>query len=132
MRHTSADKLWDPKAFAVATAATACAAAAMSGMDEIDDSSNAGATDFPLFTAGLDLAGGPLASFSLSLDTCFSLEDMMIWQSKRQTPKKRTSHSKKRLRSTHKNLKAVENHYPCPNCGKPKLSHRLCDHCLTY
>jgi large subunit ribosomal protein L32 len=55
-----------------------------------------------------------------------------LWNhSGRKTPKKRTSYSRKRMRSTHKRLKAIQNHYDCPACGAPKLTHRLCPKCLS-
>ena len=45
-------------------------------------------------------------------------------------PKKRTSHSKKRMRMTHKYLKPKHHYTVCPNCNNLKLLHVLCGHCL--
>jgi len=45
-------------------------------------------------------------------------------------PKKRTSHSKKRLRMTHKWPQNKENIEVCFYCGRPKLMNILCKHCL--
>lgn len=45
-------------------------------------------------------------------------------------PKKRTSHSKKRMRSAHKYLRPRCDFIPCPKCSNLKLMHVLCGHCL--
>ena len=45
-------------------------------------------------------------------------------------PKKRTSHSKKRMRMTHKYPKPIQNYTTCPKCQNLKLLHVLCGHCL--
>ena len=45
-------------------------------------------------------------------------------------PKKRTSHSKKRLRMTHKWPQNKQNIELCFYCGRPKLMNILCQHCL--
>ena len=45
-------------------------------------------------------------------------------------PKKRTSHSKKRMRMTHKYLKPRHHYTVCPSCNNLKLLHVLCGHCL--
>ena len=52
--------------------------------------------------------------------------DPILWA----TPKKRTSHSKKRLRMTHKWLKPIHHYTFCSKCGNPKLLHVLCGHCF--
>ncbi|KAI8356193.1 hypothetical protein BD560DRAFT_406808 [Blakeslea trispora] len=44
-------------------------------------------------------------------------------------PKKKTSHSKKRMRASNKGLKQKENVTTCPACGSNKLLHHLCGHC---
>ncbi|RUS19843.1 hypothetical protein BC937DRAFT_86822 [Endogone sp. FLAS-F59071] len=44
-------------------------------------------------------------------------------------PKKKTSHSKKRMRASNKGLRNLENIITCPGCGNPKLMHHLCVHC---
>ena len=45
-------------------------------------------------------------------------------------PKKRTTRSKKRLRMTHKWPKNKQGIEMCFYCGRPKLMHILCKHCL--
>ena len=45
-------------------------------------------------------------------------------------PKKRTTRSKKRLRMTHKWPKNKRDIDVCFYCGRPKLMHFLCKHCL--
>ncbi|PFH54512.1 hypothetical protein AMATHDRAFT_72297 [Amanita thiersii Skay4041] len=47
-------------------------------------------------------------------------------------PKKKTSHSKKAMRSANKSLKDKQNIVNCPACGSPKLAHNLCSNCYTY
>jgi ribosomal protein L32 len=44
-------------------------------------------------------------------------------------PKKKTSHSKKRMRSANKQLQDRKNIQPCHACGRPKLMHHICEHC---
>jgi ribosomal protein L32 len=44
-------------------------------------------------------------------------------------PKKKTSHSKKRMRASNKGLKQAENITSCPVCGNAKLMHHVCRHC---
>ncbi|ORY91016.1 hypothetical protein BCR43DRAFT_479727 [Syncephalastrum racemosum] len=44
-------------------------------------------------------------------------------------PKKKTSHSKKRMRASNKGLPLKENIVECPACGNSKLLHHLCKHC---
>ncbi|GAA5870007.1 hypothetical protein JCM16303_001871 [Sporobolomyces ruberrimus] len=44
-------------------------------------------------------------------------------------PKRRTTHSAKRMRSANKHLKEKQNLVACPSCGSPKLSHHLCHSC---
>ena len=46
-------------------------------------------------------------------------------------PKKRTSKQRKRKRRTHHEM-PVANLGPCPNCGDPKLPHRVCPTCGMY
>lgn len=52
--------------------------------------------------------------------------DGFLWA----VPKKRTSHSKKRMRSAHKYLKPRSDYITCPQCKNLKLLHILCGHCL--
>ena len=53
-------------------------------------------------------------------------DSILLWA----VPKKRTSHSKKRMRMTHKYLKPKNNYKTCPQCGNLKLPHMLCGHCF--
>lgn len=64
---------------------------------------------------------------------CYSntltLEDLLapiLWA----VPKKKTSHSKKRLRMTSKWLKPIHHYTFCSKCGNPKLLHILCGTCF--
>lgn len=54
------------------------------------------------------------------------LGGLLLWA----VPKKRTSHSKKRMRMTHKYLKPKHHYTVCPKCKNLKLLHVLCGHCL--
>ena len=54
------------------------------------------------------------------------LEEFILWA----VPKKRTSHSKKRMRMAHKYLKPKHHYTVCPKCTNLKLQHVLCGHCL--
>jgi ribosomal protein L32 len=54
-----------------------------------------------------------------------------LWESiLRAVPKKKTSHSKKRMRAANKGLKNREDIVPCPGCGRQKLMAHVCRHCL--
>ena len=46
-------------------------------------------------------------------------------------PKSKISKQRKRKRRTHYKMTAP-NVGNCPNCGAPKLSHRVCDECGHY
>ncbi|KAI8645169.1 hypothetical protein BD408DRAFT_382842 [Parasitella parasitica] len=46
-------------------------------------------------------------------------------------PKKKTSHSKKRMRASNKGLQQKENVATCPACGSNKLLHHLCGNCYS-
>ncbi|KAG1437786.1 hypothetical protein G6F56_012936 [Rhizopus delemar] len=46
-------------------------------------------------------------------------------------PKKKTSHSKKRMRASNKGLQQKENITSCPACGSNKLLHHLCGNCYS-
>jgi len=46
-------------------------------------------------------------------------------------PKKRQSKSRTRMRRAHDALTAP-NLSPCPQCGEPKPSHRICSGCGHY
>lgn len=45
-------------------------------------------------------------------------------------PKRRTTRSVKRMRMTNKYLKPAQNIVVCSRCGKNRLMHHLCLHCL--
>ncbi|OAV86834.1 hypothetical protein PTTG_07472 [Puccinia triticina 1-1 BBBD Race 1] len=46
-------------------------------------------------------------------------------------PKKKVSHSRKRMRSAHKGLQPNLSLGVCPACGEPKRQHFLCLHCYA-
>ncbi|KZT74658.1 hypothetical protein DAEQUDRAFT_719840 [Daedalea quercina L-15889] len=46
-------------------------------------------------------------------------------------PKKKTSHSRKAMRSANKGLKDKRNVVHCPGCGSPKLAHHICPECYS-
>jgi large subunit ribosomal protein L32 len=46
-------------------------------------------------------------------------------------PKKRQSKSRKRMRRAHDAL-TPPNLSPCPQCGEPRLPHRVCSSCGHY
>ncbi|HBG76554.1 50S ribosomal protein L32 [Eubacteriales bacterium mix99] len=46
-------------------------------------------------------------------------------------PKKKTSKARRDKRRAHWKLSAPEI-VTCPQCGEPKLSHRICKHCGYY
>lgn len=46
-------------------------------------------------------------------------------------PKKKTSHSKKRMRMSNKGLQQKENITKCPACGSNKMMHHLCPNCYS-
>lgn len=84
---------------------------------------------FPLATSHLSLNFNwtllPVATTTSSGEDNF-LNGAILWAA----PKKRTSHSKKRMRMTHKWLKPKQHCGYCPNCGYPKLLHVLCGNCF--
>lgn len=61
-----------------------------------------------------------------SADQDFTWEGLLLWA----VPKKRTSHSKKRMRSRHKYLQCRCDYTVCPQCKNLKLLHVLCAYCL--
>ena len=46
-------------------------------------------------------------------------------------PKRKHSSSRRDKKRTHDKIKAVQMQ-PCPQCGQPKPSHRVCPHCGYY
>lgn len=46
-------------------------------------------------------------------------------------PKRRTSKSKRDKRRAHDGLRGPARS-TCPQCGEPKLPHRVCAHCGSY
>ena len=71
-----------------------------------------------------------LAGLSQNGEVCEEdglLQNAVHWMA---VPKKRTSHSKKRMRMTHKWLKPIHHYTFCRNCGSPKLLHMLCGQCF--
>ncbi|KAI8059650.1 hypothetical protein BC940DRAFT_313265 [Gongronella butleri] len=83
--------------------------------------------------ASLRPAASPLASLSQWLNgnvngNTFQVPAWLgpiLWAA----PKKKTSHSKKRMRASNKGLQQKENITACPACGNHKLMHHLCKHC---
>jgi len=49
----------------------------------------------------------------------------------RAVPKKKVSHSRKRMRSAHKGIPLNLSLGLCPACGEPKRQHFLCLHCYA-
>ncbi|KNZ56166.1 ribosomal protein L32 [Puccinia sorghi] len=49
----------------------------------------------------------------------------------RAVPKKKVSHSRKRMRSAHKGIPLNLSLGVCPACGEPKRQHFLCLHCYA-
>ncbi len=46
-------------------------------------------------------------------------------------PKRRTSRSRKNMRRAHDSIGTPARSI-CPQCGEPKLPHRVCSNCGTY
>ena len=46
-------------------------------------------------------------------------------------PKRRTSRSRKNMRRSHDAI-GTPARSTCPQCGEPKLPHRVCSNCGTY
>ena len=78
-------------------------------------------SEWPSLNFGLLDHSYPISNNSQSL-----LDEFILWA----VPKKRTSHSKKRMRMTHKYLKPKHHFTVCPKCKNLKLLHVLCGHCL--
>ncbi|PWN30497.1 hypothetical protein BDZ90DRAFT_211569, partial [Jaminaea rosea] len=45
-------------------------------------------------------------------------------------PKKKVSHSRKRMRAANKGLKDRMDLVHCGGCGRPKAIHHICPHCF--
>ena len=71
-----------------------------------------------------DIFSLPEAEFVSEVD-CLEW-DGFLWA----VPKKRTSHSKKRMRMTKKYLKPIRHYTVCDKCQNLKLLHVLCGYCL--
>ena len=78
--------------------------------------------DFNTLTYNAALSN-PIHDVSCELNTIW---DGFLWA----VPKKRTSHSKKRMRMAHKYLKPKHHYQTCPRCQNLKLQHMLCGHCF--
>ena len=68
-----------------------------------------------------------LSPLAASLPGTESVWDGLLWMA---APKKRVSHSRKRMRMAHKYLKPIRHYSTCATCGNFKLMHVLCGHCL--
>ena len=73
----------------------------------------------------LELSHAPLNDYEMDSDTSL-WDSAVLWA----VPKKRTSHSKKRMRMAHKYLKPIHHYRVCSECNNLKLMHVLCGHCL--
>ena len=78
-------------------------------------------------TLGADLTVNALAGATAGF-----LEGLRnVWETiLRAVPKKKTSHSKKRMRSSNKGLKNRTDIVPCPGCGRHRMMGHICRHCL--
>lgn len=47
-------------------------------------------------------------------------------------PKRRKSKSRRDMRRAQHDKISAPNLVPCPNCGEPKLPHRVCGYCGHY
>ena len=47
-------------------------------------------------------------------------------------PKRRHSRQRQAKRRTHVRIKLVNSLTPCPQCGQPKKTHRICQSCGFY
>ncbi|RKP36443.1 zinc-binding ribosomal protein, partial [Dimargaris cristalligena] len=55
------------------------------------------------------------------------LKEAFLWA----VPKKKTTHSRSRMRQSNKALKDRHDIHTCPACGKNKLSHHICLYCYS-
>lgn len=75
----------------------------------------------------INIAPFPLTKFNGLTSAPEAIWDsILLWA----VPKKRTSHSKKRMRMAHKYLKPKCHYQTCTTCGNLKLQHMLCGHCF--
>ncbi|KAK6907276.1 ribosomal protein L32 [Kwoniella mangroviensis CBS 10435] len=65
---------------------------------------------------------------SFSLESILELIPPIVWAS---VPKKKTSHSRKSMRSANKGLKNRTNLSLCEACGSIKLTHHICPTCYS-
>ncbi|WWC60236.1 mitochondrial 54S ribosomal protein bL32m [Kwoniella dejecticola CBS 10117] len=65
---------------------------------------------------------------SFSLESILELIPPIVWAS---VPKKKTSHSRKSMRSANKGLKNKTNLSLCEACGSIKLTHHICPTCYS-
>ncbi|WWC68695.1 mitochondrial 54S ribosomal protein bL32m [Kwoniella pini CBS 10737] len=65
---------------------------------------------------------------SFSIESILELIPPIVWAS---VPKKKTSHSKKSMRSSNKGLKNRTNLSLCEACGSIKLTHHICPTCYS-
>lgn len=85
-------------------------------------------TSIPIHTASPVFSSYTRTAASISLITT-SL-GLGLWEAiLRAVPKKKTTHSKTRMRSATKGLKDRTNINNCSACGQPKLSHYICGNC---
>ncbi|KAK9767521.1 hypothetical protein K7432_002621 [Basidiobolus ranarum] len=64
-------------------------------------------------------------AIGVGAQTISELIGSILWA----VPKKKTSHSKKRMRASNKALKNITNIMRCHSCGRPKLMHHICKYC---
>ena len=72
-----------------------------------------------------ELSGPLLGSYTVPTPSTL-WEAVLLWA----VPKRRTSHSKKRMRMAHKYLKPKHHYQTCPKCGQLRLQHMLCGYCF--
>ncbi|WWC87814.1 ribosomal protein L32 [Kwoniella dendrophila CBS 6074] len=65
---------------------------------------------------------------SFTLESILELIPPIVWAS---VPKKKTSHSRKSMRSANKGLKNKTNLSLCEACGSIKLTHHVCPTCYS-
>ncbi|ORY08321.1 hypothetical protein K493DRAFT_309905 [Basidiobolus meristosporus CBS 931.73] len=76
----------------------------------------------PALTQPLNIG---VRAIGVGAQTIGELIGSILWA----VPKKKTSHSKKRMRASNKALKNMTNIMRCHSCGRPKLMHHICKYC---